>query len=66
MTNKTPAIATKNNNKLAFLLTAKPTVPLCSKPIYSQRLFDPSAAVPYGCSYPVPASFNYRVRPIEE
>jgi hypothetical protein len=66
MTSEQGANANNTKNTLAFLLAAKPTAPLPSKRSYSEKLFDPSAAVPRGCSYPVPTSFEYRVRPEEE
>lgn len=66
MTNDQTPMANPTKNTLAFLLAARPTAPLPSKRTHPERLFDPSASVPRGCSYPVPASFEYRVRPGEE
>lgn len=50
----------------SFLLNSKPSAPANSRqPLAEKRVSDPSAFLPGGRSYPIPAFFHYRSRPKE-
>ena len=55
-------VSQKISNFNQMMGQGKPTIPSGKQPVIERKFCDPSSSYPKGERYPIPASFEYRVK----